>query len=694
MAEFLLELFSEEIPARMQARAEADLARLVEAGLKDAGLKFTGLKTYSTPRRLTLVIDGLPTEQPDVSEERRGPSTSAPEQAVAGFKRSLPEGAVVEEREEKKGTFYYAKIEKKGGKTADALSAFMPNMIETFPWPKSMRWGAGKMRWVRPLHSIICLLDGEMIVGSVDVGETTVSAKTHKVPEQWQAMQVPVPKVFENITYGHRFMSDGGIIVENFADYEAKLRAAHVMLDPAERREKIFADARKLAGDKGLQLVEDDALLHEVAGLVEWPVVLMGEFSNSFMDVPSEALVSEMKHHQKYFATRDNSGNLSPHFVFVANIEGDAAAITRGNERVLSARLSDAKFFWDQDRARKLDDFLPALSDIVFHKQLGTVADRVARMETLAGALATYIGGCDADKARRAAHLSKADLVSGMVGEFPDLQGTMGRYYAQAQGEDAEVAAAIGEHYSPQGPNDACPTAPVSVAVALAEKIDSLVGFFAINEKPTGSKDPFALRRAALGVIRLITENDLRLGLQSDLGFSDDLMAFFADRLKVQQKEKGTRHDLIDAVFSLGGGDDLVRLLARVSALQAFLATDDGENLLAGYKRASNIVRIEEKKDQIQYDGAVDPELLSAAEEKLLHDAIELAQAAVNTAVVDERFEDAMAAIAALRAPIDAFFENVTVNAEEADTRANRLRLLSAIRGSLNAVADFSKIEG
>jgi len=670
MAEFLLELFSEEIPARMQARAETDLARLVEAGLKDAGLSFDSLKTYSTPRRLTLVIDGLPLQQPDVSEERRGPSVSAPEQAVEGFKRSLPEGTALEEREEKKGIFYYAKIEKKGGKASDALAAFLPDVIETFPWPKSMRWGAGKMRWVRPLQSIICLLDGDLVDFDVD------------------------GVVSGNATRGHRFMSEGEIAVKDFADYRARLLAAHVVLDPAERREKILTKAKALADAEGLQMVEDDALLGEVAGLVEWPVVLMGSFDDRFMDVPSEALVSEMKHHQKYFATRDASGDLAPNFIFVANIEGDASAITRGNERVLSARLSDAKFFWDQDRAKRLDDFIPALEDIVFHKQLGTVADRVARMEKLASELAAYIPGCDADKAKRAAQLSKADLVSGMVGEFPDLQGTMGRYYAAAQGEDAAVAAAIGEHYSPQGPNDACPTAPESVAVALAEKIDSLVGFFAINEKPTGSKDPFALRRAALGVIRLITENDLRVGLQSNLGFSDDLMAFFADRLKVQQKEKGTRHDLIDAVFSLGGGDDLVRLLARVSALQAFLATDDGENLLAGYKRASNIVRIEEKKDQIQYDGAVDPELLSAAEEKLLHDAIELAQAAVNTAVVDERFEDAMAAIAALRAPIDAFFENVTVNAEDADTRANRLRLLSAIRGSLNAVADFSKIEG
>lgn len=666
MAELLLELFSEEIPARMQARAEADLNRLLTAAFKDGNLSFDSIKTYSTPRRITAVVDGLPLTQPDICIERRGPSVNAPEQAIEGFKRSLPKNALLEHVEEKKGTFLFAKIEEKGGNAADFLSNSLPSLIDSFPWPKSMRWGSGEKKWVRPLQSIIALLDGEII------------------PFNGSA----------NTTKGHRFLAGDSFEVSNFADYQEKLRKAFVILDPAERREIIKTQAEKLAADSGLTLVDDPSLLAEVAGLVEWPVPMIGSFDGSFLEVPSEALVSEMKHHQKYFATRDADGNLSPNFIFVANIEGDPELIRSGNERVLGARLSDAKFFWDQDRAKNLEDFLPALVEIVFHDKLGTVADKVARVEKLAGEIAKLIPNCDAKNAQRAAHLAKADLVSGMVGEFPDLQGVMGSYYATQQGEDESVALAISEHYSPKGPNDHCPHAPVSIAVALAEKIDVLTGFFAIDEKPTGSKDPFALRRAALGVIRLITENGLRLGLQKDFRLSDDLMAFFADRLKVQQKEKGVRHDIIDAVFTQGGEDDLVRLLEKVSALQGFIETDDGVNLLAAYKRAGNIVHIEQKKDGVSYSAKVEEKHLTLPQEKQLFSALDKVNTEVEAKLADENYQGVMMAIASLRAPLDAFFDDVTVNADDKELRANRLKLLSEIKLACDLVANFSKIEG
>ncbi|MCK5040865.1 MAG: glycine--tRNA ligase subunit beta [Sphingomonadales bacterium] len=686
MAELLLELFSEEIPARMQSRAEADLSRLLTAMFKDANLSFDSIKTYSTPRRITAVVDGLPLSQPDICEEKRGPSINAPEQAIAGFKRSLPEHALIEHVEEKKGTFLFAKIEAEGQKTVELIEAKLQEFILNFPWSKSMRWGSGQNKWVRPLHSIICLFDG------IKINTTLFNIWRHSTDTPL------VPTDIKNIrssnkTQGHRFLAGDSFEVTDFADYQAKLRVAKVVLDPAERREMIKEKAEKLAADKGLTLVDDPALLAEVAGLVEWPVPMMGQFDKAFLEVPSEALVSEMKHHQKYFAMRDAKGNLSPHFIFVANIEGDAELIRSGNERVLGARLSDAKFFWDQDRAKKLDEFLPALKDIVFHDKLGTVADKVARVEKLAGEIAALIG-CDQKQAKRAAELAKADLVSGMVGEFPDLQGVMGSYYAAQQGEAAEVAQAIREHYSPKGPNDACPSEPVSIALALAEKIDVLTGFFAIDEKPTGSKDPFALRRAALGVIRLITENGLRLGLQKDLGFSDDLMAFFADRLKVQQKEKGMRHDIIDAVFARSGEDDLVRLLSQVSALQSFVETDDGENLLAAYKRAGNIVRIEEKKDKTSYASEVKESQLSERQEKDLFAALAKVNVEVEAKLAEENYQEVMVAIASLRAPLDDFFEDVIVNSEDKATRVNRLNLLSRIKLECDLVADFSKIEG
>lgn len=685
MAEFLLELFSEEIPARMQARAEADLKRMVTDVLKAEGLKHGEVYTYSTPRRLTLVINDLPTSQPDVSEERRGPRADAPDQAIAGFLRGAGvERADLVEREDKKGTFLYAVIEKKGQATADILKSKIPDVVYKFPWPKSMKWGSeitadsneitadqtiplSGLRWVRPLKSILCLLGGQII-------------------------PLKIEKMYaSNKTQGHRFLAPNSFEVKDFADYKAKLFDAKVMLDPKDRRNVIMNDSLAIVMKKNLQIGLNPNIVDEVVGLVEWPVVMMGSFDDNFRDIPAEALISEMEQHQKYFSVWQGIA-LQGKFVFVANIEGDAEVIRAGNERVLGARLSDAKFFWDQDCAKKLDDFLPALSNIVFHEKLGTVAERVNRCETLAARLAKFIPNCDADLAKRGAKLAKADLVSGMVGEFPDLQGVMGGYYAKAQGEDPTVTLAITEQYSPKGPADVCPTAPVSIAVAMADKLDSLIGFFANDLLPTGSKDPFALRRAALGVIRLITENKLRIGLKSDLGFEDNLLAFFMDRLKVQQKEKGVRHDLIDAVLS--DEDDLVRLLNRVAALQNFLSTDDGENLLAGYKRASNILKIEEKKDQTRFDGNVDPSLLKDGAEKALFDQLGSAQSAANTAVSSEKFEDAMAAIAKLRAPIDAFFDDVIVNDDDADIRVNRLNLLAKIRSSLNAVADFRKVEG
>jgi glycyl-tRNA synthetase beta chain len=680
MAEFLLELLSEEIPARMQARAADDLKRLVTEKLKAAGLEFTRAEAFVTPRRLALVVDGLPLSQPDVREERKGPKVDAPEKAIEGFLRSV--GMTrdqVTEVEDKKGTFLLAVIEKQGGPTADVIAEIVPDVIRSFPWPKSMRWGSGSLTWVRPLHSIIALFDGAVVPFEVDGVASGAS------------------------TVGHRFMAPARFEVTGFQDYKARLRAARVIVDPRERKLDISEHLDQYGEQNGLKPIEDDGLFQEVAGLVEWPVILVGTIDQAFMDVPPEALISAIKTHQKYPMFRDRDGELAPRFAVVSNLEATdgGKAIVAGNERVLSARLSDTKFFWDLDRKASLESRLPALEDVVFHEKLGTLGEKVRRVAALAGELCGSIPGAGADKAREAARLAKADLRTEMVGEFPELQGIMGRYYALEEGLSGEVAEAIADHYRPQGPNDACPTAPVSVAVALADKIDTLVGFFGIDEKPTGSKDPFALRRAALGVIRLVLENGLRLRLVQVFeaaGASSDtalqLLEFFADRLKVYLREQGVRHDLITAVFALSGEDDLVRLLDRVKALQSFLDTEDGANLLAAYKRATNIVRIEEKKDGASYDGAADPELLRLEEEKVLHARLGDALAEAETAVRDERFTDAMSALAALRRPVDAFFDHVTVNAEEAELRRNRLLLLSQIRATLNQVADFSKIEG
>jgi len=703
MAELLLELFSEEIPARMQARAAADLKRLVEDGLKKAGLDGSKSEALVTPRRLALVIDGLPEKQPDVKDERKGPQVGAPEQALKGFLGSLGGMSIddCEQREVKGKTFYFAVIEKKGEPTIDVLPGILDAAMNALPWPKSMRWGAGEKRWVRPLHNILALFDGAV----VPVVYEGVEANQH--------------------TFGHRFMNPGPIAVSDFADYRAKLAEAHVMLCPSERRAEIASQAEKLAEHAGLTVKPDEGLLQEVTGLVEWPVVLMGSIEERFMGLPAEVLSDTMRTHQKYFSVLNPDGTMAPNFIVVSNqvAPDGGAAIVEGNERVLRARLSDAQFFWDQDRKTTLASRAPKLKDIVFHAKLGTVEDKVTRIKNLAGFLAENVGA-DKAEAERAAELCKCDLVTGMVYEIPEVQGVIGRYYALNDGESEPVANAIAEHYSPVGPGDDCPAAPVSVAVAMADKLDTLAGFWAIDEKPTGSKDPFALRRAALGVIRLIVENGLRIPLREvfssarqnfpvqlreaelkpskmetigqtyDIVFREDLRSFFGERLKVHLKSQGVRHDLIDAVFALPDEDDLVRLLARVDALSAFVSTDDGANMLAAHKRATNILRIEEKKDGCSYAGTADQSVFVDDAERNLFAALNAAGAASAALLRDEKFQDAMVELAKLRGPLDGFFEDVMVNADDKKVRENRLKLLSQIQSVMGEIADFSKIEG
>lgn len=690
MADFLLELFSEEIPARMQPRAAGDLKRLMSEALAAASLAPERIETFATPRRLALIAYGLPAAQADISEERRGPRADAPAQAIAGFLKST--GLTrdqLEERDDPKGRFLYAVIARAGRPTAQLLAEIVPQLVRDFPWPKSMRWGErsrdlGSLRWVRPLQSIVALLDGEVVDLAID---GVRSGRT---------------------TRGHRFLSDGPVEIGVASDYQDKLRAACVVLDSDVRARIIGDGARALAADAGIELIDDEGLLLENAGLTEWPVPLMGEFDPAFLDVPPEVIQLTMRANQKYFACRDpKTGRLANRFICVSNIEATdgGAAIVAGNRKVLAARLSDAKFFWEQDKKKPLQEHLPKLADIVFHEKLGTLSDKVARIAKLAGHLAQFIPGCDPEKAEQAAKLAKADLVTGMVGEFPELQGVMGAYYAEAQGLDPQVVEAIRDHYKPLGPSDIVPTGSVAIAVALADKLDALLAFFGIGEKPTGSKDPFALRRAGLGVIRLILANNLRLPIASSLAAVADrypsppqlseIVDFFADRLKVQQREAGVRHDLIDAVFALGGEDDLVRLLARVKALQDLVETEDGVNLLAGYKRAANILRIEEKKDGRIYNGDVDFVLYEPNPQELaLVQAIDAVEPEARAAVGAEDFAAAMAALARLRPAVDAFFNHVTVNAPEPATRENRLNLLNRIREAVHTVADFSKIEG
>jgi glycyl-tRNA synthetase beta chain len=703
MPDLLVELFSEEIPARMQAKAADDLRRMVTDRLVAEGLVYEGAKAFATPRRLALTVRGIPPRQADLKEERRGPRVGGPEAAIAGFLKSAGLASLDEakiQRDPKKGDFYVALIEKEGRATIDVLAEILPVTIRTFPWPKSMRWGersakAGALSWVRPLHAITATFGLEtetpdvvkFSVDGIEAGQTT---------------------------FGHRFMAPSAISVRRFEDYEAKLFGAKVVLDPERRKDVILADARQLAFAQGLELVEDQGLLDEVAGLVEWPVVLMGTFDKEFLSIPAEVIRATIRNNQKCFVVRDpQTGKLANKFILVANIEASDSgkAIIDGNERVIRARLSDAKFFYETDLKTKLEDRLPKFDTIVFHEKLGNQGERVRRIERLAGELA-HLVGADVEKAKRAARLAKADLLTEVVGEFPELQGLIGKYYALAQGEDASVAAAGEEHYKPLGPSDRVPSDPVSVAVALADKIDTLVGFWAIDEKPTGSKDPFALRRAALGVIRIAIERRIELyprdllertirrfreGLSdSEISFiGDSFQAFFEDRLKVQLRDQGARHDLVDAVLELGGAEaGLLSIVRRVEALGKFLDTDDGKNLLAGTKRAANILRIEEKKDGRAYDSAPNPALYSLSEEKTLAKAIDQAKSEASSAVGKEDFAAAMRAMAKLRPAVDLFFDKVKVNDDDPKLRENRLKLLNEIRAATRAVADFSRIEG
>ncbi|NNC72259.1 MAG: glycine--tRNA ligase subunit beta [Sphingomonadaceae bacterium] len=782
MTDFLLELLSEEIPARMQAKARADLERLFIAEIGEAGLAAESVTTYSTPRRLALIARGLPDKTEAVREERKGPKADAPDQAIEGFLRSTGlKRRDLETRQVKGKDTLFAVIDTPGRKAVDVLGKAIPAIIRAFPWPKSMRWGAASettesLRWVRPLQGIVAIFGEELVRCEIDGIKSGYD------------------------TVGHRFHHDGSITIGGADDYQEKLRACHVIVDHKERETMIRARANELAAEAGLERVQDTALVEENAGLTEWPVPLLGAFDPLFLDVAPEAIMLAMRSHQKYFAVKDKAGALSPHFICVANLEAadGGAGVVAGNEKVLAARLSDARFFWEQDQKVPLEEHAKKLGDIVFHEKLGTVADKVERVaklarwlveegivggsglssatnprhsresrspgpqETSPAALDSRLRGNDDDaeelarKAETAARLAKADLVTGMVGEFADLQGIVGGYYAKAQGLDDEIASAIRDHYKPVGQGDDVPTMPVTVAVSLADKLDTLCAFFAVQERPTGSKDPYALRRAALATIRLIVQNRLRLSLMpsfdqadeisegffkslwqpqtgvghNELGLRDsklapfgeghasfayDLLDFFADRLKVQQREAGVRHDLIDAVFALGGEDDLVRLLARVKALQSFLGSYDGANLLAGYKRAANILKKEgwdgtEKdvipaKAGISNDGAQPDEIPASAgmteleyqpepEEALLRTALDAAEPKVEAAIEAEDFEGAMAALASLREPIDAFFENVTVNDEDPVKRAARLALLEKVRDAVHRVADFSKIEG
>ncbi len=725
MPQLLLELFSEEIPARMQPGAARDLERMAADRLKAAGLSYDSLTTFAGPRRLTLVVEGLPAATPDREEELKGPRTSAPEQALDGFLRKT--GLTRDQLVERDGVLF-AVISSKGRPTAALIPDMVDGIVRNFPWPKSMRWGSGALRWVRPLKRIIALFDGHVVPFEIDGVASG------------------------DVTEGHRFLGSGKpFAVKDFADYRRKLEAEHVLLDVADRKLRILEAARKVCADRGLALVDDDGLLDEVAGLAEWPTPILGDMDPQFLDLPPEVVQLSMKIHQKYFAGRDPATHrLAPHFVVVANVEASdgGQALAAGNSRVLSARLNDARFFWDEDRKTGFDAWNEKLKGVTFHARLGTMDDRVERLDHLAGSIATWLN-YNPETAVEAARLAKADLASGMVSEFPELQGIMGGYYAREAGLPEEVSDAVRDHYKPQGASDTVPTAPVTVAVSLADKLDTLAGFFSIDEKPTGSKDPFALRRAAIGVIRLLIENDLRMPLaqviddafdlvRDSIGYlarsevhdraagtladgydiqqdvdaqadalsgtaerrfeegraqrAKDLLAFFADRLKVLLRDQGQRHDLVDAVFALGD-DDLVRIVRRVEALDAFLATDDGANLLAGYRRASNILRAEEKKGPLP---AGEPVALTGApaEETALIAAVSTAAAAVDAALQAEDFAAAMRALAALRAPVDAFFTAVMVNSDVPEERDNRLKLLGQVRAVMGRVADFGMIAG
>ncbi|MDB6180119.1 glycine--tRNA ligase subunit beta [Paracoccus fistulariae] len=701
MPDLLIELFSEEIPARMQARARADLQKLVTDGLVEAGLTYASAGAFSTPRRLTLTVEGLAAESPTTREERKGPRTDAPEKALEGFLRST--GLTrdqLEARDDKKGQVWFATITKPGRPAAQIVAEVLETTIRNFPWPKSMRWGSGSLRWVRPLHTIICLLSDETGASIVPLTIDGITAGDQ--------------------TRGHRFMSPDSLTVTGFDDYAAKLRRAHVMLDGEERAAEIRQQADNLAFARGWQIVRDDALLTEVAGIVEWPVPLMGVIEDRFLDLPPEVLQTSMKEHQKFFSARNPKTGRIEGFVTVANIAtpDDGATILAGNQKVLAARLSDALFFYDNDlREAKsgMETWADGLKSVTFHNKLGSQADRIARIAALAREIAPLVGA-DPDQAAEAARLAKLDLRSEMVGEFPELQGIMGRYYALAAGQPEEIANAARDHYSPLGPSDDVPTAPVSVAVALADKLDTLTGFWAIDEKPTGSKDPFALRRAALGVIRLVLGNGTKFDLRKRLTVAEatepsdgpaqrdalalsaeqaaDLLAFLHDRLKVHLRDQGIRHDIIDAVLAQPGNDDLLQVTNRATALNAMLQSEDGQNLTQGLKRAGNILAQAEEKDGVEYSFGAEEKFAETDEERALFTALDTAEPAIRNAMAQEDFPAAMTAIAALRAPIDAFFEAVQVNAENQILRRNRLNLLSRIREAGRQIADFTRIEG
>ncbi|MEM6662962.1 MAG: glycine--tRNA ligase subunit beta [Pseudomonadota bacterium] len=707
MPDLLLELFSEEIPARMQARAAEDLKRLVSTHMAEAGLKCGDGRAYATPRRLVLALPGLPGETPEQVEERKGPRTDAPEKAIEGFLRST--GLTkddLEVRDDKKGQVYFAVMRKPGRTAEDVVATAVEAAMRNFPWPKSMRWGAGSLRWVRPLHSILCVLSDEVGARAVPIEIDGIAAGDR--------------------TEGHRFLSPGSFAVTSFDDYAEKLAAAHVVLDPADRMARIEADAAALAAAEGLEVVPDKGLLAEVAGLVEWPVVLMGTIDDEFLDLPPEVLQTSMKEHQKFFSVRNPKTRRIERFITVANrtTADDGATILKGNQKVLSARLSDAKFFWENDLRTVdrggMDALAEPLKSVTFHNKLGTQWERIERIASLAAEIAPAVGASP-EEAAEAARVCKADLSSEMVYEFPELQGVMGRYYTARAGLAEAVSKACEGHYAPLGPSDDVPVEPVSVAVALADKIDMLTGFWAIDEKPTGSKDPFALRRAALGVIRTVLENDVRPALFPVFSFAfvphrttaaagksgfepsidrvqagQDLLNFIADRLKVYLRDQGIRHDVIQACFDLGGQDDLVLLVNRVRALQKFLETEDGANLLAGYKRASNIV-VKAEEDQgpnVVFEGEVEPKLFEQDEERALFAALDGAEPSIAAALEAEDFARAMGEMATLRAPIDTFFEKVTVNAENQITRRNRLCLLTRVRTVMRQVAVWEAIEG
>ncbi|WP_411974850.1 glycine--tRNA ligase subunit beta [Sulfitobacter faviae] len=695
MPDLLIELFSEEIPARMQKRAGEDLQKLVTNGLVEAGLTYGSAAVFTTPRRLTLALGDMLAASPRQVEERKGPKADAPEKAIEGFLRGA--GLTrdqLEERDTPKGKVLFAKIEKPGRPAAEIVAEVLEQTIRNFPWPKSMRWGSGSLKWVRPLHSILCVISDE---AGAEVVPLTIDGITAG-----------------NTTRGHRFLAPDEIEVAGFEDYQDKLSRAFVVLDPAARADTIWHDATNMAFAAGLEVVEDAGLLAEVAGLVEYPVVLMGRIGEDFLGLPPEVLQTSMKEHQKFFSVRNPKSGQIERFVTVANrtTADEGATILAGNEKVLGARLSDAKFFWDNDlrsvtTGAGMETWVKALENVTFHNKLGTQAELIDRMATLSRELAPLVGA-DADEAEKAARVAKADLSSEMVYEFPELQGLMGSYYARKAGMSDSVADAAKDHYAPLGPSDDVPTAPVSIAVALAEKIDKLTGFWAIDEKPTGSKDPFALRRAALGVIRILVENDVSLSLNDVLGQSAeivgerdagradtaDILGFIHDRLKVYLRDQGIRHDVIDACIAMDGSDDLTLLVKRARALSETLKTDDGENLIQGFKRANNILSQAEEADGVEYSFGADPKFAETEAEKDLFAALDKAEAKITPAMAAHDFSTAMAAMAELRGPIDAFFEAVQVNAENPTVRRNRLNLLSRIRTICSAVADLTKLDG